>query len=75
MVGSYLRLIDSCITQVKAQGASRTYNEGEKEEEEKVSPQEATPEPPGAALSLLDLRTTAAQKCEAVSKRARIRGS
>ena len=25
--GSYLRLIDSCITQLKAQGPSRTYNE------------------------------------------------
>ena len=33
--GSYLRLIDSCITQLKAQGPSRTCNES-KEEEEKV---------------------------------------
>jgi len=36
--GSYLRLIDSCITQLKAQGPSRTRNvckeEEEKEEEE-----------------------------------------
>jgi len=30
--GSYLRLIDSCITQLKAQGPSRTCN-GSKEEE------------------------------------------
>jgi len=32
--GSYLRLIDSCITQLKAQGPSRTSNESEEEEEE-----------------------------------------
>ena len=31
--GSYLRLIDSCITQLKAQGPSRTYNESKEEEE------------------------------------------
>ena len=33
--GSYLRLIDSCITQLKAQGCYRTCNES-KEEEKKV---------------------------------------
>ena len=32
--GSYLRLIDSCITQLKAQGPSRTCNERKEEEEE-----------------------------------------
>ena len=32
--GSYLRLIDSCITQLKAQGPSRTFNESKEEEEE-----------------------------------------
>jgi len=32
--GSYLRLIDSCITQLKAQGPSRTCNESNEEEEE-----------------------------------------
>jgi len=32
---AYLRLIDSCITQIKAQGPSRTCNES-KEEEEKI---------------------------------------
>ena len=32
--GSYLRLIDSCITQLKAQGPSRTCNKSEEEEEE-----------------------------------------
>ena len=31
--GSYLRLIDSCITQLKAQGPSRTCNESQEEEE------------------------------------------
>jgi len=35
--GSYVRLIDSCITQLKAQGPSRTCNEN-KEEEKKMSP-------------------------------------
>ena len=32
-VGSYLRLIDSCITQLKAQGPSRTCNESKEEED------------------------------------------
>ena len=32
--GSYLRLKDSCITQLKAQGPSRTCNESKEEEEE-----------------------------------------
>jgi len=32
-VGSYLRLIDSCITQLEAQGPSRTCNESKEEEE------------------------------------------
>ena len=32
--GSYLRLTDSCITQFKAQGPSRTCNESKEEEEE-----------------------------------------
>jgi len=32
--GSYLRLIDSCITQLRAQGPSRTCNESNDEEEE-----------------------------------------
>ena len=31
---SHLRLIDSCITQVKAQGPSRTCTESKEEEEE-----------------------------------------
>ena len=33
---TYLRLIDSCITQLKAQGPSRTCNESKEEEEEEV---------------------------------------
>ena len=32
--GSHLRLMDSCITQLKAQGPSRTCNESKEEEEE-----------------------------------------
>jgi len=35
--GLYLRLIDFCITQPKAQGPSRTCNESKEEEEEEVS--------------------------------------
>jgi len=31
--GSYLRLIDSCITQLQVQGPSRTCNESKEEEE------------------------------------------
>jgi len=41
--GSYLRLIDSCITQLKAQRISRTCNESEEEEEEEG---EGTRRPP-----------------------------
>ena len=36
--GSYLRLIDSCITQLQAQGPSGTCNESKEEEESRVSP-------------------------------------
>ena len=32
--GSYWRLIDSCITQRKAQGPSRTCNKGKEDKEE-----------------------------------------
>ena len=32
--GSYLRLIDSCITQLKVEGPSRTCNESKEEEGE-----------------------------------------
>ena len=32
--GSYLRLMDSCITRLNAQGPSRRFNENEEEEEE-----------------------------------------
>ena len=34
--GSYLRRIDSCITQLKAQGPSRTCNDSKEEEEDLV---------------------------------------
>ena len=33
--GSYLRLIDFCITQLKSQGPSRSCNESKEEKEEK----------------------------------------
>jgi len=39
----YLRLIDSCITQLKAQGPSRTCNESKKEEEDSISHKELEP--------------------------------
>ena len=42
-VGSYLRLIDSCITQLKAQGPSRTCNESKEEEEEEQAPDPSSP--------------------------------
>ena len=35
--GSYLRLIDSCITQLKAHGPSRTCNESKEEDEKGVT--------------------------------------
>ena len=35
--GSYLRLIDSCITQLKAQGPSRTCNESKEEDQKRNS--------------------------------------
>ena len=34
--GSYFRLIDSCITQHKAQGPSRTCNESKEEKEKRI---------------------------------------
>ena len=34
--GSFLRLMDSCVTQRKAQGPSRTCDESKEEEEEDV---------------------------------------
>ena len=36
MSRGYLRLIDSCITPLKAQGPSRTCNESKEEEEEET---------------------------------------
>ena len=41
--GSYLKFIDSCITQLKVQGPSRTCNESKEEAKKKV---------PGAAQRL-----------------------
>ena len=47
--GSYLRLIDSCITQLKAQGPSGTCNEKKEEEEGSAT---APPPPPCAPRCL-----------------------
>ena len=47
--GSYLRLLDSCITQLKAQGPSGTCNES-KEEEKKNGPRRACRRRGGLAL-------------------------
>jgi len=47
-----LRLIDSCITQRKAQGPSRTYNES-KEEEEHLEAQDVRGEVEGDAADVL----------------------
>ena len=37
--GSYLRLIDSCITQLKAEGPARTCNGSKEEEKKKGGPE------------------------------------
>ena len=43
-----LRLVDSCITQLKAQGSSRTCNAIKEEEEAKaLTPMQETPTPLG----------------------------
>ena len=38
--GSYLRLIDSCVTQLEAQGPPKTSNESDQEEEEEEEEKE-----------------------------------
>ena len=50
---AYLRLIDSCITQLKAQGPPRTCNESKEEEEEEVAESQdaGTRSPAGGALA------------------------
>ena len=45
VAGSYFRLIDSCISQLKAQGPSRTCDESKEQEE-------ASPRPPPPVPSL-----------------------
>ena len=44
--GSYLRLIDSCITQLKAQGPSRTCDESNEEVKKRPSGRLPPPPPP-----------------------------
>jgi len=43
--GSYLRLMDSRITQLKAQGPSRTFNESKEEEEGEAEGADPSREP------------------------------
>ena len=64
--GSYLRLIDFCITQLKAQGPSKTCNES-KEAEEEGGPLF------GPAAHLHRLRTSSARLRTGVPPRARFR--
>jgi len=52
--GSYLRLIDSCITQLKAQGPSRTCNECKEEEEEASTVAECSDSHPGLRRCVFD---------------------
>jgi len=42
--GSYLRLTDSCITQLKAQGPPKTWHESKEEEKRKLGPRLAPAE-------------------------------
>ena len=51
--GSYLRLIDSCTTQLKAQGPSRTCNESKEEEAEEEVHGELHPEDRGVSWLLV----------------------
>ena len=81
--GSYLRLLDSFISQLKAQGPSRTCNESKEEEEEEDSG------PGDTQRSLTVVRrsagapgsrrcgqgTSTSQKFAAVPRRARVEGS
>jgi len=48
---SYFRLIDSCITQLKAQGPSRTCNESKEEEEEEATQVQILSQSPTDATS------------------------
>ena len=75
--GSYLRLIDVCITQLKAQGPSRTCNESEEEEEDSPgllgqSPlrkpvREPRPIPLPARVSSQLRHSTASQRLKSIS--------
>jgi len=60
---TYLRLIDSCITQLKAQGPSRTCNESKEEEEEEAT-RIAIPAFPRARGNTGLSRTCALRECQ-----------
>jgi len=57
-LSEYLRLIDSGITQLKAQGPSRTCNESTEEEEKEFGGMDPTATPMSAALSAGPSHTT-----------------
>ena len=59
--GSYLRLIDSCITQLKAQGPSRTCNESKEEEDLAREAQENLPRVLEHSLEVVQLREQSSQ--------------
>ena len=49
--GSHLRIIDSCITQLKAQGPSTTCNESKEEEQQQEEDEEEEEEEEEASMS------------------------
>jgi len=54
VAGSYLRLIDSCITQLEVQGPYRTCNESNEQEEEGGGGAHVQPRALVAALGMLE---------------------
>ena len=68
-VGSFLRLIDSCITHLKDQGPSRTCNES-KEEEEDLAGECVCAGHARHVDALPDARTCHAVRCESGPLRA-----
>ena len=64
--GSYLRLIDSCITHLKAQGPSRTCNESkeeEAEEEDKGAPSDIKRKVPPMMVSSVPMHSCVESTC------------
>ena len=59
-LGSYVRLMDSCITQLKVQGPSRTCNESKEEEGEHLDLRRS-PRDIGCAMGWVVLEATQGQ--------------